>query len=273
MPCVTGIEVYISTSGLKNGRQISDGLHPTSAEAAVFIHFQEYWPSQQQQCMNHKCIVIGVSTNLSSALACPPHLDIVNSETSHCWIRRPTCPPPLRFGRPEIRHCRRRIICPWLTALSVWKPAIHCSDSKINHQIERFMMIDGCQSWGKRASCKKNSSPWSKGTTLNWDWDQGSVNLRTFENCASWTSWMSLLSLLLWEWLLAGFFPLFFLPMAIFVLESDGWDAKIRIGRGGRNKVWSENEQLVVGRSGSCLLPYYYFVIEFEGSTLFSLSK
>lgn len=43
---------------------------------------------------------------------------------------------------------------------------------------------------------------------------------------------MSLLSLLLWEWLLAdaageesnlaGFFPLFFLPMAIFVLESDG---------------------------------------------------
>lgn len=42
MPCVTGIEVYISTSGLKNGRQISDGLHPTSAEAAVFIHFQEY---------------------------------------------------------------------------------------------------------------------------------------------------------------------------------------------------------------------------------------
>lgn len=42
---------------------------------------------------------------------------------------------------------------------------------------------------------------------------------------------------------------------------------------GGRNKVWSENEQLVVGRSGSCLLPYYYFVIEFEGSTFFSLSK
>lgn len=76
--------------------------------------FQEHSHYSNNKCTtgNDKCIMVGVSPIHSCLLACSPHLDTVNSKTSHCWIRRPTRPPPLRFGRPKIRHCRKRIICP-----------------------------------------------------------------------------------------------------------------------------------------------------------------